>query len=74
MAFPELTPDVEGTWRLSLQGSYEDSEPMHWPIRETLVLKVFHGDARDVTVEIESLQYTYEQDISGPFVAYPCAD
>ena len=35
------------------------------------MLKVFHGDARDVTVEIESLQYTYEQDISGPFVAYP---
>ena len=44
---------------------------MHWPIRETLVLKASHGDARDVTVEIESLQYTYEPNISGPFVAYP---
>ena len=71
VAFPELTPDAGGTWRLSLQEDYEDSQPMHWPIRETLVLKVFHGDARDVTVEIESLQYTYEPDISGPFVAYP---
>ena len=74
VAFPELTPDAGGTWRLSLhshQGYYEDSQPMHWPIRETLVLKAFHGDARDVTVEIESLQYTYKPDISGPFVAYP---
>ncbi len=44
---------------------------MHWPIRETLVLHAFYGDARDVTVEIESLQYTYEPGISGPFVAYP---
>ena len=71
VAFPELTPDAGGTWRLSLQGYYEDSQPMNWPIRETLVLKAFHGDARDVTVEIESLQYTYEPDIGGLFVAYP---
>ena len=72
VAFPELTPDVGGTWRLSLQWEPHDpSQPMHWPIRETLVLHAFYGDARDVTVEIESLQYTYEPDISGPFVAYP---
>ena len=71
VAFPELTPDAGGTWRFSLQWYYEDSQPMHWPIRETVVLKAFHGDAQDVTVEIESLQYTYEPDISGPFVAYP---
>ena len=72
VAFPDLTPDAGGTWRLSLQWEpHDDSEPLHWPIRETLVLKAYHGDARDVTVEIESLQYTYEPDISGPFVAYP---
>ena len=72
VAFPDLTPDAGGTWRLSLQWKpHDDSEPLHWPIRETLVLKAYHGDARDVTVEIESLQYTYEPDISGPFVAYP---
>ena len=72
VAFPELTPDAGGTWQLSLQeGYYDDSQPMHWPIRETLVLKAFHGDARDVTMEIESLQYTYEPDIIGPFVSYP---
>ena len=50
VAFPELTPDAGGTWRLSLhshQGYYEDSQPIHWPIRETLGLKAFHGDARD---------------------------
>ena len=72
VAFPELTPDAGGTWRLSLEGEPHDpSQPMHWPIRGTLVLHAIHGDARDVTVEIESLQYTYEPDISGPFVAYP---
>ena len=66
VAFPDLTPDAGGTWRLSLQWEpHDDSEPLHWPIRETLVLKAYHGDARDVTVEIESLQYTYGPDISG---------
>ena len=62
VAFPELTPDAGGTWLLSLDWG-QDSQPMRWPIRETLVLKAIHGNIRDVTVEIESLQYTYEPDI-----------
>ena len=35
------------------------------------MLKALDGDAPDVTVEIESLQYTYEAGIEGAFVAYP---
>ena len=74
MTFRELTPEAGQTWLLSLnRHDYRgvDSQPMRWPVRETLVLKAMDGDAPDVTVEIESLQYTYEAGIEGPFVAYP---
>ena len=73
-AFPGLAPEAGGTWLLSLtRHDYQgvDSHPMRWPVRETFVLKAIDGDAPDVTVEIESLQYTYEPGIEGPLVAYP---
>ena len=75
VSFPGLTPQAEGTWQLSvnylLSRIYQDSQPMRWPIRETLVLKALEGNAPDVKVEIESLQYTYEPGIEGPLVAFP---
>ena len=75
VSFPGLTPQAEGTWRLSVNllasHKYQDSQPMRWPIRETLVLKALEGNAADVKVEIESLQYTYEPGIEGPLVVYP---
>ena len=43
---------------------------MRWPVQKTFVLKSIDGDAPDITVEIESLQYTYEAGIKGPLVAY----
>ena len=74
VTFPGLTPEAGGIWLLSLnRDDYRgvDSQPMRWPVRETLVLKAINGDAPDVTVEIESLQYTYEPGVEGPVVAYP---
>ena len=75
MSFPGLTPQAEGTWRLSVNylGSriYQDSQPMRWPIRETLELKALEGNATDIRVEIESIRYTYEPGIEGPLVVYP---
>ena len=74
VTFPGLPPEAGETWLLWLdRDDYRGvgSQPMRWPVRETLVLKAIDGDAPDVTVEIESLQYTYEAGIEGPFVAYP---
>ena len=74
VTFPGLMPEAGGTWLLSLNPhDYQgvDSQPMRWPVRETLALKAIDGDAPEVMVEIESLQYTYEADIEGPFVGYP---
>ncbi len=75
VSFPELTPETGGTWLLSLnplaQRLYKDVELKGWPIRETLVLEATDGNARDVRVEIESLQYTYEPDSKQLFVTYP---
>ncbi len=75
VSFSELTPEARGTWLLSLnllaQRRYQDVQLMGWPIRETLVLEATNGDARDVTVEVESLQYTYEPDSKQLFVTYP---
>ena len=74
VTFPGLPPEAGRTWLLWLdRDDYwgVDSQPMRWPVREKLVLKAIDGDAPDVTVEIESLQYTYEAGIEGPFVAYP---
>ena len=76
MTFRGLTPEAGGTWLFSLSmQDYQgvDSYPMPWPIRETVPLKAIDGDAPDVMVEIESLQYTYEPGIEGPLVAYPRA-
>ena len=77
VTFPGLAPEAGRTWLLWLnRDDYRgvDSHPMRWPVRETLVLKAIDGDAPDVTVEIESLQYTYEPGIEGPVVAYPARD
>ena len=74
VTFPGLPPEAGETWLLWLdRDDYRGvgSQPMRWPVRETLVLKAIDGDAPDVTVEIESLQYTYEAGIEGAFVAYP---
>ena len=74
VAFSGLAREAGGTWLLSLNRyDYQgvDSQPLHWPARETFVLKAIDGDAPDITVEIESLQYTYEARIEGPLVAYP---
>ena len=74
VTFPGLTPEAGGTWLLSLnRHDYRgvDSQPMRWPVRETLVLTAIDGNAPDITVEIESLQYTYEPGVEGPIVAYP---
>ena len=74
LTFWGLTAEAGGTWLLSLyRYDYQgvDSQPMRWPVRKTLVLKAIDGDAPDITVEIESLQYTYEPDVEGPIVAYP---
>ena len=74
MTFPGLTPEAGGTWLLSLSmQDYRgvDSHPLLWPVRETLTLRAIDGDAPDVTVEIESLKYTYEPGIEGPLVTYP---
>lgn len=74
VTFPSVTPEPGGTWRLSLdRHGYGgvDSQPVSWPVRKTLVLKAIDGDGPDITVEIESLQYTYEADTVGPFVEYP---
>ena len=74
VTFPGLTPEAGGTWLLSLnRHDYRgvDSQPMRWPVRETLVLTAIDSNAPDITVEIESLQYTYEPGVEGPFVAYP---
>ena len=75
VSFPGLTPEAEGTWvfsaNLLLQRNYQDSQPMSWPIQETVVLKAIDGNAPNLRVEIESLQYTYEPGITGPLVAYP---
>ena len=74
MTFRGLTTEAGGTWLLSLKRyDYQgvDSQPMRWPVRETLVLTAIDGNAPDITVEIESLQYTYEPGIEGPVVAYP---
>ena len=73
VAFPGLAPEAEGTWLLSLnRHDYQDvdARPVRWPVRETLVLEATEGDAPAITVEIESLQYTYEAGIEGPLVAY----
>ena len=73
--FPELTPEAEGTWLLSLnlpaQRRYRDVQLMGWPIREMLVVKAIDGHAPDVRVEIESLQYTCDSDGKQLFVSYP---
>ena len=74
VTFRERTPEAGETWLLSLSRSdYQgvDSQPVRWPVRKTLVLKAINGDAPDVKVEIESLEYTYEPGIVGPLVAYP---
>ncbi|MYH67246.1 MAG: FRG domain-containing protein [Dehalococcoidia bacterium] len=74
LAFPGVTPEATGAWLLSLNGrGYQgvELEPLNWPIQKTLVQKAIDGDAPDVTVEIESLQYTYEPGFEGPVVAYP---
>ena len=77
VTFPGLPPEVGGIWELSVlkSRSYQGvaSEPMRWPVRETLVLKAIDGDAPDIAVEIESLQYTYKAGIEGPLVAYPAS-
>ncbi len=73
VAFSGLAPEAGGTWLLSLNRyDYEgvDSQPLHWPVRETLVLEAIDGAAPAITVEIESLQYTHEAGIEGPLVAY----
>ena len=73
VTFPGLTPAAGGTWLLWLdRDDYlgVDSQPMRWPVQETFVLKPTDGGAPDITVEIESLQYTYEAGIEGPLVAY----
>lgn len=72
--FAGLMPEVGATWLLSLNpDDYRgvDSHRMRWPVRETLVLKANDGDAPDVMLEIEGLQYTYESGFEGPVVAYP---
>lgn len=74
VTFPSVTPEAGGTWLLSLnRHDYGgvDSQPVSWPVRKKLVLKASDGDGPDITVEIESLQYTYEGDTVGPFVEYP---
>ena len=74
VSFRGRTPEAGGTWLLSLnRADYRgvDSQPLCWPVRKTLVLTAIDGDAPDITVEIESLQYTYEPGIKGPLVAYP---
>ncbi len=75
VTFPGVPPKVGGTWALSVLNSrsYQgvDSQPIRWPVRETLVLKAIDGNALDIAVEIESLQYTYKAGIEGPLVAYP---
>lgn len=74
MTFRGLTPEAGGTWLLSLnRHDYPgvDSRRMRWPLRSTLVLKAIDGDAPDITVEIESLQYTHKAGIEGPLVTYP---
>ena len=71
--FPELAPEVGGIWQVSLTHyDYQgvDSQPVRWPVREPLVLQATDGDVPDITVEIESLQYTYEPGVVGPLVAY----
>ena len=72
--FRGLTPEPGGTWLLSLKRfDYRplESHPVRWPVRETLELKAIDGDAPDIAVEVESLQYSYEPGIEGPLVAYP---
>ncbi len=74
VTFQGRTPELGETWLLSLnRHDYRgvDSHPVRWPVRETLVLKAIDGDAPDITLEIESLQYTYEAGIEGPLVTYP---
>ena len=75
VSFPDLTPEPEGTWQISLnplaQRRYQDVELKGWPIREKLVLEATDGNARDVRVEIEGLMYTYEPDSEQLFVTYP---
>ena len=74
VTFRERTPEAGEIWLLSLSRSdYRgvDSQPVRWPVRKTLVLKAINGDAPDVKVELESLEYTYEPGIVGPLVAYP---
>ena len=74
VSFRGLTLEAGDTWLLSLS-RYEyrevDSQPVRWPVRETLVLKAIDGAAPDVKVEIESLEYTYEPGIVGALVSYP---
>lgn len=75
--FSGLTPELGGTWLLSLnRHDYHgvDSQPARWPVRKTFVLKAVDGAAPDLTVEIESLQYSYEPGIKGPLVAYPARE
>ncbi len=75
VSFPDLTPEAEGTWLLSLnliaQRRYQDEQLTGWPIRETLAPKTIDGNTTRFRVEIESLQYTYFPDIEGPLVSYP---
>lgn len=74
VTFVGLKPEAGPTWRLSLSShDYQDVEswPIRWPVREPLVLEAISGDAPDITVEIESLQYAYRAGIEGPFVTYP---
>ena len=74
VAFSGLAPEAGGTWLLSLNRyDYQgvDAQPAHWPVREELVLKASDGDSPDITVEVESLQYTYEPGLEGPLIAYP---
>ena len=74
VTFRGLTLEAGETWLLSLS-RYDyrevDSQPVRWPVRETLVLKAIDGAAPDVRVVIESLEYTYEPGIVGALVAYP---
>ena len=74
VTFPGLTPEAGGPWLLSLN-RYDyrgvDSQSVRWPVQEMFVLKAIDGDSPDITVEVESLQYTYEPGFEGPFVTYP---
>ncbi len=74
VSFRGRRPEAGETWLLSLSRyDYQgvDLQPVRWPARATLVLRAIDGDAPDVKVEIESLEYTYEPGIVGPLVAYP---